>query len=175
MSCESGVPVTSGQRKFIACASFIPSGQLAAVGVPSTLHILYSSSASESPGNNGRNVYSSAMITPTPQMSIGLLYTVDRRSTSGARYQRVETYCVYGGRLRISRASPKSANFTTSPVTSIFSGFISLWKNPCLCIYASPCNVWNISVRIVDSGKNFSRVFISCRRLPSTYSNTKKS
>ena len=34
---------------------------------------------------------------------------MERSSTSGARYQRVDMYSVYGGVDRISRARPKSA------------------------------------------------------------------
>jgi hypothetical protein len=45
---------------------------------------------------------------PHAHRSTGALYEVDCRSTSGARYQRVETYSVKGGRDRISRARPKS-------------------------------------------------------------------
>lgn len=38
---------------------------------------------------------------------------------------------MYGGRDLISRASPKSAIFTSSgPMHKRFSGFMSLWKNP---------------------------------------------
>ena len=40
---------------------------------------------------------------------------------------------------RISRANPKSAILTRSgPIHSRFSGFISRWKYPCLCIKAKP-------------------------------------
>ena len=43
---------------------FIPSGQVLIVGEPMIEQILYISSASEEPGNNGRSVYSSANIPP---------------------------------------------------------------------------------------------------------------
>jgi hypothetical protein len=43
---ERGVVPNCGKRKFMADASFMPSGQDWWVGVPSTLQILYSSSAS---------------------------------------------------------------------------------------------------------------------------------
>ena len=54
-------------------------------------------------------------------MSMGAEYRADRSSTSGARYHRVDTYSVYGGRDRISRASPKSAILITSFDTNKFS------------------------------------------------------
>lgn len=110
-------------------ASLTPSAQVAAVGVPSTWQTLKISSTSDDPGNNGRNVYSSAMIAPTAQRSTGELYLSDRSSTSGARYHRVDTYSVNGGLDRISRANPKSAILIWStPLQSRFSGFISRWK-----------------------------------------------
>lgn len=70
----------------MAFASFIPSGQVCAVGVPITALIFINMSASLDPGNNGRNMHSSAMIAPTAQLSVGELYVVDRNNTSGARY-----------------------------------------------------------------------------------------
>jgi len=56
------------------------------VGVPSTDVTLNISSTSLLPGNKGRSVYNSAIIHPTAHMSIGELYPVDLRRTSGARY-----------------------------------------------------------------------------------------
>ena len=43
------------------------------VGVPNTEHILNIWSTSLEPGNKGRNVYSSAMMVPTAQISMGEL------------------------------------------------------------------------------------------------------
>eukprot|EP00001_Collodictyon_triciliatum_P081102 14348_4 len=102
-------------------------------------------------------MYSSAIMHPTAQTSTGL-YEVDCRRTSGARYQRVDTYSVNGGRERISRARPKSQTFAVSPVTMIFSGFMSRWK-PCLCMKARPCIIW-YELRTVCSGKGFGRSFM---------------
>ena len=48
------------------------------------------------------------MMQPQAQRSTGALYAVLWSSTSGARYHRVDTYSVKGGRDRISRARPKS-------------------------------------------------------------------
>jgi hypothetical protein len=45
------------------------------------------------------------------KISTGELYD-PCKSNSGARYHRVETYSVKGGRDRISRASPKSQILT---------------------------------------------------------------
>ena len=70
---DSGVGANCENRKFIAAASFSPSGQFCCVGVPRTDVILYSSSGSEEPGNSGRSVNSSAMIAPQANRSIGLL------------------------------------------------------------------------------------------------------
>jgi hypothetical protein len=47
----------AARLKFMAPARRSPSGQVAAVGVPITAQILYSSSASLVPGNSGRSVY----------------------------------------------------------------------------------------------------------------------
>lgn len=89
----------------------------------------------------------------------------------------------YGGRERISRASPKSAILITSmPMHNKFSGLRSRWKKPDLCIYknnlrwfrinaplkyidlncvlvitnAKPWSTWNIIFWIISSGKIFS-------------------
>ena len=84
------------------------------------------------------------MIIPAPNVSMGDEYDVKRSSTSGARYHRVDTYSVYGGRARSSLARPKSANFTVKspvlgwPVVSRFSGFRSRCMKPCLCMCARP-------------------------------------
>lgn len=67
------VRVKFGNLKFIAAAIWYPSGQSSLSGVPITEHILNISSISLLPGNKGLNVYSSAIIQPTAQMSIGLL------------------------------------------------------------------------------------------------------
>jgi hypothetical protein len=40
MSCAKGVGTNWGKRKFMAAASFTPSGQVRMVGEPSTLQIL---------------------------------------------------------------------------------------------------------------------------------------
>ena len=45
---------------------------------------------------------------------------------SGARYQRVEMYSVYGCRLCMLRQLPKSASFRRSPLMRMFSGLMSL-------------------------------------------------
>ena len=58
---------------------------------------------------------------------------------------------------RISRAKPKSAILTVSPFTSMFSGLMSRWKKPCLCMNASPCNSWYTMFLIRASGKERSR------------------
>ena len=60
-----------GNLKFMAAASLNPSGQSRLSGVPMTEQILNTSSISELPGKSGRNVYNSAMMQPTAQMSIG--------------------------------------------------------------------------------------------------------
>ena len=48
--------------------------------------------------------------------------------SAALQYHRVDTYSVKGGFDRISRARPKSATLITSPLTSIFSGFISEFR-----------------------------------------------
>ena len=91
ISVEREVGENCGNLKFIAAANLNPSDHSFLSGVPMTEQILNISSISELPGNKGRNVYSSAMIQPTAQMSMGAEYIVERSRTSGARYHRVET------------------------------------------------------------------------------------
>lgn len=35
---------------------------------------------------------------------------------------------------------------------SVFSGLISRWKKPCLCMKAIACIIWNMMLRILGSG-----------------------
>eukprot|EP00001_Collodictyon_triciliatum_P130777 22879_3 len=80
---------------------------------------------------------------------------------------------VYGGLERISLAKPKSATLTMSLLISMFSGLMSLWKNPCLCIYAIPFSCWYIRDLILDSGRSFSLSLVSWYKLWSMNSKTK--
>ncbi|KAG5591778.1 hypothetical protein H5410_042292 [Solanum commersonii] len=48
-------------------------------------------------GNRGRRVNNSAIIAPIAHISTAGPYIGDCKRTSGVRYQRVETYSVYGG------------------------------------------------------------------------------
>ena len=78
-----------------------------------------------------------------------------------------------GGFDRISRANQKSATFTTSPFTSMFSGLMSRWKKPLLCMNAKPWKIWYMMLRMYDSGKCRSRFFIISYKFPSMNSKTK--
>lgn len=50
-------------------------------------------------------------------------------------------------------ANPKSHSFTTpAAVNSIFSGFISLWMQPCWWQYATPCSVCQTICWVKSSG-----------------------
>lgn len=66
-------------------------GQMASLGVPKVLNILYNWSISESPGKNGILFDSSANIAPTDQMSTAVEYSNVPNKISGARYQSVIT------------------------------------------------------------------------------------
>ena len=91
ISVDREVGENWGNLKFIAAANLNPSDHSFLSGVPMTEQILKISSISELPGKSGRNVYNSAMMHPTAHMSIGAEYMVERRRTSGALYQRVDT------------------------------------------------------------------------------------
>ena len=124
---------TSGNMKWSRFARIHPSFQVSVVGEPRILQILYSWSSSFDPGKRGDNDISSAIIQPHAQRSTAELYRLDRRRISGALYHRVEIYSVYGGRLFVSRAKPKSAILILlSSSSSKFSGFRSRWTTPCL-------------------------------------------
>jgi len=66
-----GVGENCGNLIFISLANLCPSGQSRLSGVPRTEQILNNSSISEFPGKSGLNVYSSAVMHPTAQMSMG--------------------------------------------------------------------------------------------------------
>ena len=70
--------------------------------------ILNSWSSSEVPGNSGLSMYSSAIIQPNAQMSIGELYEVERSRISGARYLQ---------------------NNNHHKIESLFLGIYSFWQN----------------------------------------------
>lgn len=53
--------------------------------------INYSVCKSDSPGNNGKPLYSSAKMQPTAQMSTELEYAASPTKSSGALYHLVET------------------------------------------------------------------------------------
>ena len=68
--------------------------------------------------------------------------------TSGALYQRVDTQSVKGVFRLIFRIRPRSANLHWWRDRRIFSGLISLWKQPYWWIQASPCKDWKRILRI---------------------------
>lgn len=57
--------------------------------MPITEQILNNWSISLDPGNNGRNVYNSAIMHPMAHISIELPYLVEWSRTSGARYLEI--------------------------------------------------------------------------------------
>lgn len=60
-------------------------------GLPMISQIRHTWSTSLPPGNRGLRVAISTAMAPTAHMSTGAEYSPARSSTSGARYQRVET------------------------------------------------------------------------------------
>ena len=87
------------------------------------------------PWNNGFFKNITATRHPSANMSTGAEYVGNLNKSYGARYHLVDIYYVKGGILLISFAIPKSIilTFKLSEIR-IFSGFKSLWKNPCLCV-----------------------------------------
>merc|ERR1719326_83825 len=61
------------------------------VGEPNAVKIFMIISTSESPANNGAPVHISTMMAPMAHTSTGELYVGLCKSSSGARYQRVDT------------------------------------------------------------------------------------
>jgi len=55
----------------------------------------------------------------------------------------------------------------------MFSGLMSRWKKPCLCMKARPWKIWYMTFLILLSGKWRSRFFITSYRFISMYSKTK--
>ena len=100
-----------------------------------TEQILLIWSNSEFPWNNGLAKYISATTHPKAKISTGAEYDGNLNKSYGARYHLVEIYSVKGGLLLIYLAIPKSIILASSfSEISTFSGFISRWKNPFLCM-----------------------------------------
>mmetsp|Transcript_29658 Transcript_29658/g.78549 ORF Transcript_29658/g.78549 Transcript_29658/m.78549 type:complete len:222 (-) Transcript_29658:484-1149(-) len=119
------------------------------VGVPRISQILWIWSRKSLPRNMGTRPMSSPRMHPALQMSTAAVYSIDVRTTSGARYQRVPTYSV---RRKSSsscekparpRASPKSQSLMSQFLfTSTFSGLRSLCTTLAECMYSSARRMW---------------------------------
>ena len=84
---------------------------------------------------------------PKLQISAGVEYDFEPKSTYGARYQRVATPSVRIGVLyvfeRIDRTRPKSHSFIVQlEFTSTFEGFKSRWMMNPVCRYFSALAIW---------------------------------
>jgi len=96
------------------------------------------------PGKSGRPVYISAMMQPADQMSMLVLYVLDPKSTSGARYQSVTTSFenVLTG-IPNARARPKSASLSMPLLLiSKFCGLRSRCSTRFVWQKSMPCSSW---------------------------------
>ena len=148
--------ISENYGKFIPfiAACFTPSGQFFSVGEPSTEQSLLIWSNYEFPMNKGFIKYISATRQPRAKTSTGVEYDENLNRSYGARYHLVEMYSVKGGLLLIYFAIPKSMILAVRLLEMrTFSGFISLWKNPFLCMY---CNASTICLVKLLISKSFS-------------------
>lgn len=111
------------------------------------------------------------------KISTGAEYAENLNKIYGALYHLVETYYVKGGLLLIYFAIPKSISLALKSLSiSTFSGFKSLWKNPCLWIYAKASIICLVICLISLSAKDLPFYILSVISLYksfSIYSNTK--
>lgn len=80
---------------------------------------------------------------PTDQISIAAVYSVQLRSNSGARYQRVTTYSVMKSVSDVVLAKPKSPILRSQlALRSKLLGLRSRCKTLAECTYFNPRNNW---------------------------------
>mmetsp|Transcript_28588 Transcript_28588/g.62365 ORF Transcript_28588/g.62365 Transcript_28588/m.62365 type:complete len:223 (+) Transcript_28588:412-1080(+) len=155
--------------------SLVRPGHCVAVGVPNFWKTLKIVSISESPANSGAPVAISPKTQPTLQRSTGMLYKVEPRRISGARYHTVTTSCVYFGIGTLyARASPKSA-ITSRPLLSMrmFWGLMSRCRMRFAWQKSMPWQSWKAMSLTTPGVKRPFRDFIYFFRSFSRYSKTR--